>query len=801
MKISLNWVKDFIDLSGISTEEIVSKLTFSGLEIEELVDQKKIYENFVVGYVKEKKKHPNADKLSLCVVSDGTTDYPVVCGAPNVESRQKIVFAKIGAVIPESRTELKKVKIRGEISEGMICSGKELGISDDHTGIMVLDNDVNVGMVFSDLFEMNDIILEVNITPNRADAFSHFGIARELGAIFNRKVELPNVRLKESKETSTQFAKIKIQNTVDCPRYVGKVVKNITVSESPEWMKKRLRNVGLRPINNIVDVTNYVLFELGQPLHAFDLDKLSGSEIIVRSAGSEQKFTTLDSKERLLQNTDLLICDADKPIAIAGVMGGENSEVTTNTNSVLIESAYFRPSAIRKTSKKLGLSTDSSMRFERGCNVEITNYAARRAAQMMAEISGGSPAQGEIDIYPEVIPQKKVSVRFSRITKILGYKIPDENIESILLNLGFEIDFKSDEEISVIVPLFRHDIQREVDLIEEIARIYGYENIPDIKNIKITLDEKIDQSDFVNNTRNILTGLGLNEIITNSLLSDEAVNGFGNAIKILNPQSFEMSNARTSLIPGTLITISNNLNIREKNLGFYEIGHVFEKLTDGEIINFEDFKETKHLLISLTGSNREDEWYGKSRKYDIFDLKGLADAYLNEISLDSELTDSYYKTPNSLFDYYYEFKHKDNAVGVGGRVKKAILSKYGIDQDVFIFDFNLSLIENILPGAVGFKELLKYPKIIRDCSFVVDNEVEAAAVIKVISNSGSKLLKKVKLFDIFESESLGQNKKSLAFQLEFYDFNKTLTEEEVEKDFWNAIELVKKNFNSQLRGQ
>jgi phenylalanyl-tRNA synthetase beta chain len=458
LKISLNWLKQYIDLNDLSVDDVVNGLITAGLEVDEMVNQTELYKNFVVGFVKEKKKHPNADKLSLCIINDGVTDYSVVCGAPNVDKNQKIVFAKIGAVIPEGGFEIKPVKLRGEKSEGMICSERELSISDNHDGIMVLDASLKEGTDISEALKMNDVIFDIDITPNRADALSHFGVARDLSAVLNRSLIEPELKFTEENKKSSDYADIIIENEVDCPRYAAKVVTGVEIKESPEWLKTRLKSLGLRPINNVVDVTNFVLHELGQPLHAFDLDQLAGNKIVVKSAVNKEKFVTLDSKERELSADDLLICDGEKGVAIAGVMGGENSEVTVNTKNILIESAYFRPSAVRKTAKKLGLSTDASYRFERGCNPDIVVFAARRCAMLIAELGGGNIASGEIDVYPKEIVKKNVTLRFSRISKILGYSIANEQVENILVKLGINVLNKDLETLFCEIPLFRPDI-------------------------------------------------------------------------------------------------------------------------------------------------------------------------------------------------------------------------------------------------------------------------------------------------------------------------------------------------------
>lgn len=800
MLISLNWLKNYIDLEGISPEEIEHKLSTSGLEVEEITDQKKIFENFVVGFVKERKKHPNADKLSVCIVNDGKEDLPVVCGAPNVDTGQKIVFAKVGAVIPSNGMKLSKVKLRGEVSNGMICSEKELEIGDDHSGIMVLDEKLKEGTPISDVFGMNDVIFEIAITPNRQDALSHYGIARDLAVLYNKELKLPEIKIDEDVKPAADYASVEIKNIVDCPRYVAKIVTGVEIKESPEWLKKYLKAIGSRPINNVVDVTNFVLHEVGQPLHAFDLENLAGHKIVVKNADDNSEFVTLDSKKRKMRSTDLMICDGEKPVAVAGVMGGENSEVTENTKNILIESAYFRPSAVRKTAKLLGLSTDASYRFERGCNPDITLYAANRAAQLIAELGGGKVAKDAIDVYPDPIKPIEVRLRFARITKVLGIQVPKEDVARILNKLELRVKEQNENDVLVEVPPFRHDIEREIDLIEEVARIHGYDKIPSIEKIILPLDVKVDQSAFTGKVRNIFISLGFNEIITNSLLNDMVAKKFGNPVSVMNPQNSEMSDPRPSLMHGMLSTISRNLKVKEKNLQLFEIGHVFKKISDGAIKSFDDFIEEEHLLFAVTGNSIESEWGLKEKKYDFYDLKGFAEEFTKNIYLDNLISYSYNNSQIAHLEYSYEGKYKNEVLAAGGKVIKSLLKEYDIEQEVYVFDFNISKLKEIKPVAKRFTELLKYPKIIRDFAFVLDKNIDSNEVETTIINSSSKLLKNIKLFDIFESDSLGEGKKSLAYQLDFYDESRTLTEEEVDKDFWNIIEVVKTKHNAQLRG-
>lgn len=802
MNISINWLKQYIDLEDKSIDEIVDSLTTCGLEVEEVVDKRKEFENFVVGYVKERIKHPNADKLSLCKVFDGKEEFSVVCGAPNVDAGQKVAFAKVGAIIPNGGFEIKKAKIRGEESFGMICAEDELGLSDDHSGIMILDEKLEAGTQLADALGMNDVTCEIAITPNRADALSHWGIARDLAAIFNRPVKFPEVESEESGDDVNKFAKISIQNPDACPRYVGKVIRNIEIQESPDWLKERLIAVGSRPINNVVDVTNFILHELGQPLHAFDLDELAGQEIIVKNAGDNRDFVTLDSKERKLQSEDLMICDAEKAVAVAGVMGGENSEVKETTKNILIESAYFNPSSVRKTAKLLNLSTDASYRFERGCNPDMTIIAAKRAAKLIAEVAGGEIAKGEIDVYPKKMEPIIVGLRFQRIKRVLGYEIENQNVIDILNRLELKVVEENSDSIKVEVPPFRHDIEREIDLIEEVARIYGYDKIPAVERIANNLEAKIDKAQFIRQSKSVVSGLGFYEIITNSLLNEEVALKFGNAIPVLNPQSKDMSHLRPSLVPGMLFTIARNLKVKENNLLLYEVGHVFEKNNDNKIEDFSDFTESEHLLIAVSGVKIAEEWYSPDKvKYDFYDLKGFAEEFIAKMSLSDKIKDDFETSKDSLLEFGYIKKFKGQTAAYGGKIKSDLLKYFDISEDVYVFDFNLSVLQEIEPQKNSFSELLKYPKIFRDFAFIFDKQIKYSEVVKSIEKYSSKLLKNVHLFDIFESDSLGKGKKSLAFQLEYYDNARTLTEEEVEKDFWTVIERIKSTFNAELRGK
>ncbi len=800
MKVSLNWLKKYVDIEDISTEEIVSKLTMAGLEVEEYFDQNEKYKGFIVGYVKSQEKHPNADKLTICAVSDGNEDHKVICGASNVEAGQKVVFAPIGTTIPKGNFKIKKANLRGADSFGMICAEDELELSDDHSGIMVLDEKLEEGTPITEALGLNDVILEIAVTPNRPDALCHIGVARDLSALFNSDLKIPKVELNEIEKEISDFASIEIEDEINCPRYSARVVTDVAIKESPEWLKNRILSIGLRPINNVVDVTNFVLHEIGQPLHAFDLDQLSKSKIVVKSTKTKSKFTTLDSKERELPDNTLMICDGEREVAIAGVMGGENSEVNENTKNILIESAYFNPASIRRTSKALVLTTDSSYRFERGTDHTNTMFAAARAAKLIAELGDGKVVKGFIDVYPSKIQAKELILRLARVKKLLGYEVSKNNVTKILQKLGINILKDLGDSLQVVVPGYRPDIEREVDLIEEIARISGYDSIPTISRINITLDKKVDESEFTDNLRSSAIALGLNEIVNNPLVPEKFAAITGRSIKITNPQSNDMAFLRTSLIPGTLNIVSNNIKKGEKDLAFFEIGNIFN-LNDGtEIKSFEDVQEESNIIFMLTGSKISRKWYSKNEKFDFYSLKGLVNSFLQMIFLDNSLIDSYNAIQNIIYEYNFAKCSKDSVFGIGGKVNSSVLKKFDIDQEVFCFEFNLNKLVQISRFNKNYSVPLRFPKVNRDFAFIFDGNITYKEVKSFINSNASHLLKSVSLFDLFEKGDLGENKKSMAFNLEYYDFSRTLTEEEVDEDFKNLITLVTKKFNATLRG-
>ncbi|MCW9064976.1 MAG: phenylalanine--tRNA ligase subunit beta, partial [Ignavibacteriaceae bacterium] len=596
------------------------------------------------------------------------------------------------------------------------------------------------------------------------------------------------------------LAKVEIEDKINCPRYSAKVVTGLTITESPEWLKNKLTKIGLRSVNNVVDVTNFILHELGQPLHAFDLDLLANKKIIVKSLTTELKFTTLDSKERILPSGTMMICDGNREVAIAGVMGGENSEVTESTKNILIESAYFNPTSIRRTAKNLQLATDSSYRFERGTDPLNTVFAAQRAAQLIASIAGGEIAKGVIDEYPAKFKQTEVKFRFAKMKKLLGYEIPKEEVIRIFQRLGINLLKDMGEALEVIIPTSRPDINREADLIEEVARIAGYDKIPVIEKVSITLHKRKDDFDLEDKVREYVVAIGFNEMVNNPLVPELESKISGNPIEISNPQSKDMAFLRTSLLVSALHSVSNNIKKGEKDISVFEIGNVFEKLSNN-LDSFSDFHEKKSLLLILTGKKFKRQWHSPEEEFDIFDLKGMVSSFLSKLSLDNVLNDSYNSIQNKIYEYQFTVNFKDLLFGIGGKLNKNILREFDINQPVFSFECDLGVLTKFSGQRKKFTELLKYPKVHRDFAFLFEKSINYTSVKDFILTESSVILKSVELFDLFESNEMGKDKKSMAFNLEYYDFERTLTDEEVEKDFQSLINKVEKNFNAILRGK
>ncbi|MGB3017141.1 MAG: phenylalanine--tRNA ligase subunit beta [Ignavibacteria bacterium] len=779
MRISLNWLKEY--LPGIELDPIESlseKLIDAGFDIESIENESEIFNGFVVGEVLTKEKHPNADKLSVCTVDSGSGILNIVCGAPNVDKGQKVCVAMIGAIIPNGGFEIKKSKIRGEMSEGMICSESELNLSENHDGIMVLKSETNIGTPFAEYSGLNDIVLEIGLTPNRGDLLSHFGVAREVAGNYGSKPKLPQTKLDESGSKTNELIDINIESREYCKRFTGRVISNVNIAESPGWLKKRLISVGLRPRNNIVDITNFVMLETGQPLHAFDYDKIRGKRIIVKTAKDGDKFVTLDSKERNLSSESLMVCDAEGYSAIAGVMGGELSEITDTTRNVFLESAYFDPVNIRKNSKRLGLITDASHRFERGVDIDMVKFASLRAASLMQEIAGGEISNELLDVYPAPFETSEVEMRLGKANNLLGLDLSKETVVNLLGRIGIEHTGNNSESLIFKIPESRrNDIQREPDLIEEVARLYGYSRIESKYDFRTSLiKSRNHESEKLLSIKSLITdhlvGRGFNEIISTPLTDVRNSDSSNvNAVRLENSMTTELNGMRTGLSNGLMKIISFNINNLGKDVSIklFEVGKVFADKSNV-------IEERDCLIFGISGRYDGRILYDGERRFELSDIKGEVNMLLSKLNLE-----------NFGLIYYNDNQFGGIRIDVGlddcllGNIYKAdsnLLKKFDIESDVYFCQLFLDEISKNLKDKSNFKEISKFPSVKRDIALVVDKSTSYESLESVLNISGSKLLKSFDLIDVYEGEQVGSSKKSLTFSLEFASDDKTLTDAE-----------------------
>ncbi len=811
MKISLKWLKQYIDVEA-SPEEIAERLTMLGLEVESIEDLGSRYRGFVVGQVVSVMKHPNADKLTVCKVNVGKDVVQIVCGAPNVAADQKVAVGLVGAVVPRNqhdpngaRFTLAHVKLRGQDSFGMICSAYELDIGEEREGIVVLDRTARPGTPLADQLGLNDVVFEIGITPNRGDAMSHIGIAREVAVVFGRKLRLPAAKCREAKTPASRYAAVRIEDKTNCPRYSARLVFGVSVAPSPKWLQAFLSAVGIRPVNNIVDVTNYVLMEIGHPLHAFDYDQLKGHSLIIRPAGEGQSFVTLDHKERKLKGDTLMICDGEREIAIAGVMGGENSEITPSTTNILIESAYFRPQSIRRTAKYLGLSTDASQRFERGADPEITLWAVDRAACLIQQVSGGEVLRGSIDRYPRKIPRQEVVLRPKKLNEILGISLNEQKISSLLAKLeiqpagGTRGKKAAVEKISFLIPSYRRDLEREIDLIEEVARVHGYDKIDTKSEAAIDVPEMMAERDLSAEIRDWLCGSGYREIVTNSMQErDVALLASENIVGIANPISREMAALRTSLIPGMLQVVRTNIFHGSSDLWLFEFGKKYFHEPAGGAHPVDRFVEQGWLMMAYTGRVKPASWDRKSELIDLFDVKGELTTMFKKIFLDKYKFIPY-STTNALTETGLRIEINGETVGYLGLISKPLLRQYEIEQEVYVAELHLDVLKHHLGTARKFQRLPRFPSILRDVALVVDENVPVGTIEQGILEAGRPMLARAELFDIYRGEQIGPGKKSTAYALEFVSEEHTLTQEEIDRVMKSIISRVQSTLKAELR--
>ncbi|MFA6234689.1 MAG: phenylalanine--tRNA ligase subunit beta [Bacteroidota bacterium] len=792
MQLSLNWLRKYVDLP-VSLEALETLLTNVGLEVESIEDRRNSFKNIVVGHVLTCEKHPNADKLSVCTVTDGVEVSTVVCGAPNVAVGQKIIFAQIGAQIEKLGFTIERRKLRGVESAGMICSSSELGLDEDHSGIAVLADDAVPGMPIAQYLGYDDVLLGIGITPNRGDALSHIGTARDIAAATGCALRLPRIDIPQV--SMPEVFTIEIRDVELCPRYSAAILRNVKVGDSPDWIKKLLTSAGVRPINNVVDVTNFVMLEIGQPMHAFDLDHLHGNSIVVRTAEAAEKFTTLDNEERTLPEQALLICDAEQPVAVAGVMGGQHSAVSVETTSILLESAHFHPSSVRRTAKRLQLSTDSSYRFERGSDPNITVWALHRAMQLILENAGGEIC-GLYDAYPAPVQEQQISLRPTFVNRILGISIDRPEQRRILNALQISIIDESEDAFLCRIPTFRSDIEREIDLVEEIARIHGYDNIPVPTRIEMNVGDRFDDQAFPARLRNLVLGLGFDEILSSSLVARSHAGigeNDGSVIEVLNPVSKERPSLRSSLLPSLLEAIDVNIRNGMPSLRIAEIGHIFS------MTGADEFQERNMIALAISGRSEERSWYGPARMADFFDLKGALQQIVDALYIDND-TIFYYDRTSTLSEHVLTLEVKGRYAGQAVEVSDSILATFAIDQPVFYAELDVEVLRAALHERQSFRPVAKYPSVTRDLAIVVAKDIQSDHISRVVQFGNPAYLRSVRVVDVFTHESIGNDRKSVAFTMTFQADDRTLTEQDINTSVDAIVTALQQELHAELRG-
>ncbi|RYJ42461.1 phenylalanine--tRNA ligase subunit beta [Flavobacterium beibuense] len=808
MRISYNWLKQFIKLDW-NSEETADLLTDLGLEVEgvdKFESLKGGLEGVVVGHVLSCIQHPNADKLKVTTVDlgDGNPPVQIVCGAPNVAAGQKVPVATIGTTLYDAEGngfQIKKGKIRGEESHGMICAEDELGLGQSHEGIMILGEDLKPGTPASKIFNIEtDEVFEIGLTPNRADAMSHWGVARDLRAgMTQRNVNTELITPSVSNfriDKRTLKIDVKVDDNKLAPRYCGVTISGITVQPSPAWLQNRLMAIGITPKNNVVDVTNYVLHELGQPLHAFDATKIRGNKIVVKTAEAGTKFITLDDVERTLHEDDLMICDENGPMCIAGVLGGKKSGVSENTSSIFLESAYFNPVSIRKTAKRHGISTDASFRFERGIDPTITEYALKRAALLIQETGGGEITSDVIDIYPKKIEDHQVFVNFKNVERVIGQEISKETIKKILVSLDIKINSMSDVGVGLVIPSYRVDVEREIDVIEEILRVYGYNNVSFSQKLNASMSNSARTEDYKlqNITANQLVAVGFNEMMANSLTSPEYVKLSENLkeefnVIMLNPLSSDLSAMRQSLLFSALEAVSFNINRKRSDLKLFEFGKSYHKLPSG-------YDENKHLTLTVTGDRNAESWTQQQKPSDFFMFKGYVDMVLSRLGINKAQTQP---VTNDVFSEGLAYTLGNEVLVEMGSVKKLVLKHFDIKQEVFFADFNWAALIKVVSAKIKFTELSKFPEVRRDLALLVDSNVTFKDIYAIARQTEKSLLKDINLFDVYEGKNLPEGKKSYAVSFTIQDSTKTLKDDQIDKLMTKIRQNLETQTGAQLR--
>jgi phenylalanyl-tRNA synthetase beta chain len=798
MKISYNWLKQFIDTDK-TPEQLSQILTGIGLEVESLEKVQAIpggLEGLVIGYVKDTRQHPNADRLKITRVDAGTgAELQIVCGASNVAPGQKVVVATVGTTVYPIKGEpfkINKSKIRGEESEGMICAEDEIGLGESHEGIMVLDADAPIGDLAKDYFKVtDDYLYEIGLTPNRADAASHLGTARDIAAFIKTHINKPDLSAFKVDNNSRPI-EVVVENAVACPRYSSLTISGVEVKDSPKWLKEKLSVIGVRSINNIVDITNYVLHGLGQPLHAFDADAVKGNKVIVGTRPEGTVFKTLDEVDRKLSTDDLMINSAEAPMCIAGVFGGIGSGVKESTKNIFLESAYFNPVWVRKTSKRHGLKTDASFRFERGTDPNITVTALKYAALLIKELAGGTISSEISDIYPNPVAPFEVDITYKNVDRLIGKSITRQEIKSIIKALDIQIVSESEEGLSLKVPPYRVDVTREVDVIEEILRIYGYNNIEIPTQIRASLNNSIrpEKDDVQNTISDILSANGFNEILSNSLTKSAYSGNLDTAVKILNPLSNDLDVMRQSMLFSGLEAIAYNQNRKNGDLKLYEFGKVYSVKDD-------KYNETQRFAIFLTGFDKEEQWNQQPQQFSFYRIKAVVDGLIQRLNIrDYTVEDA----TCSKMAFGLQYMRSGKQLVKFGAVNKDALKKVDVEKNVFIADFNFDLVlAAVKKNKIVYREVSKFPAVRRDLSMLVDTQVTFAQLKQIAQKTERKLLKDVNVFDVYQGDKLPAGKKSYALSFTLQDEEKTLTDKTIDGIIQKLIYNFGKEAGAEIR--
>ncbi len=803
MKISLSWLKEFIELDA-SPEAISEKLTDIGLEVEHLEEIESIpggLKGLVIGELITCEPHPNADRLKKTTVDIGAdTPSPVVCGAKNVAVGQKVLVATVGATLYPSQGEpfkIKKAKIRGEVSEGMICAEDEVGLGQSHEGILVLDTDLPNGTPAADYFNLSsDHVIEIGLTPNRADAASHYGVARDLKAAFKQDLQLPPLPKIETRP-SEDAIQVEVKDKQACPRYSGLTIKNVKVATSPEWLQNRLKNIGIQPINNVVDVTNYILHGWGQPMHAFDADAISTGKIVVQTLPENTAFTTLDEKNRKLSAHDLMICNGNEGLCLAGVLGGLSSGVTEKTTRVFLESAYFSPDSIRKTSQHHQIKTDAAFRYERGTDPEITMVALKRAAALIQELAGGEVVGEFVDLYDAPVLPFQVSVTYAHVNRLIGKNIEPEEVKETMRLLDIKILKESQEGLELQVPSYRVDVQREADIIEEVLRLHGYNNValkPFLSSTYLSDFPKKDDDALQLETARVLTGSGFSEIITNSLTKHQYAEASkdlpeAESVYMLNALSEELNVLRQSMLFSGLEVVAHNIRRQQKNLRLFEFGHTYHKTSKG-------YDENNHLVLFLTGEKMSENWLEKSRPLQFHDLSQTVNQILNKFGVLKTTTQD---ATEDYFAYGLHVLINTKVLVRMGKVHPEFSRLCQIQQEVFYAELDWTLLKSQLSLDVTAHSISKFPMVRRDLSLVVDRKVRFEDIKKIAYQEASRLLQGLRVFDVYEGDKIGEEEKAYAISFFLQDEHQTLTDKMIDKTMRTLMLIFEQKVGAKIR--